>query len=304
MSLREATIAGRTMTISDQEEHFPPWAVEQSLRMLEMQARVFPKGDTWIGREYGVHTLLARVDCVVRGGRVLFYEGEDRPDGAGTTRHINRQFEGTLASIRSKWPGFRSVWSASRHTDDCLWLGEGLSLDEARACTDLLLVRARPEEEEFHELERRAVAPVRFEGCKRYGVPLNLWTILTIPEDGNASDVVLPEGSFVVKPKQGTRGRAIELYLTEEDRNRLPGAKRMSRGDVIRRARREGGVVCQPFIPAMRLPHVPDMHAIYRMYFGFDPCEKSFQPLGGVWMATSDPIVHGKEGAVAGPLLF
>ena len=299
MSLQDVVIANRPMRLSSHEEYFPPWAVEQSQHMLQRQAAVFPKGDTWVGRKFGVHTLLTRVDCVLRDGKVCFYEGEDRPDGAGTTSVVNSQFAQRFADIRRMWPTFRWVKSIHRTTDDHLWLGEGLSLEEALSCRDLLLVRSRPEEDAFYPLEDRAIAPVRHEGCKYYGVPLGLWSVLM---GADAESVVFPEGSFVVKPKQGTRGRAIGLYLTEVDRAKLPGVKRMSRGDVVRRVLREGGVVCQPFIPAMQLSPAPNMHAIYRMYFGFDTEKGVYQPLGGVWMATADPIVHGKEGAITGPL--
>ncbi len=293
------------MLFSERHEVFPDWAVEEARNLLMRQAKVFPLGSTWVGREYGVHTLWARVDCVIHGDRLLCYEGEDRPDGVGSVRCINPAFAARLDEVRAEWPSFRWVRSSNRHTDDELWLGPGLALEEALASRDLLLVRARPEDSAYHPLEDRAIAPVSHEGCKRYGVALDWWQVLSWNSDTNEPDHV-PTVSSVIKPIQGTRGRAINLYLFEPELSGLdvPKGVLISRGELRRRVRKEKEVVCQPFIPAMRLPDLPDRHAILRMYFGFSPRTCSFVPLGGVWMATPDPIVHGKEGAVVGPLVL
>lgn len=292
-------VGGWNLNVSRHVEVFPDWAVAEAQEFLLRQAQVFPKGETWVGRELGVHTLLARVDCVVRDGKLHIYEGEDRPAGVGVTSMLNPAFARRLAAIRSQWPKFRWVAYDKRPTDDRLWLGDGLTLTEALDCRDLLLVRSRPEDEAYHVLESRAVAPVRFEGCKQYGAELGLWTIL-------GPDSALPTVTSVIKPWQGTRGRAIEIFVSEQEVSTfgLPRNRRLNTGDVLRRIRVEGGVVCQSYIPAMRLSPCPEYHGIYRMYFGDNPKTGAYEPLGGVWMATPGLIVHGMDTAITGPLVL
>jgi hypothetical protein len=55
----------------------------------------------------------------------------------------------------------------------------------------------------------------------------------------------------------------------------------------------------------MRRKHLPEgMGMIYRFYFGFDCVTRNYKPLGGVWMASKDLLIHGRPDSVTGPLLM
>ncbi len=308
MSVQEVRLSnGWQHRVSDREERFPPEAIDQAQALLGRWAPIFPVGQTWVGRELGVPSIIVRLDCVFRNDLLQVMEIEERPCGIGVTRQLNPQFARELGSRRLDWPDFAWVHSDNRVTDDDLWL-EGLTVEQAHAETDrLLLVRARPEDAEARSLERRAVSSAVHEGDKRYGVALGLWRIVEWVNGAENAIVPTIEGPTVIKPVQGTRARNIGIFIPQEHRRDLVHIK--EKDDLIGTQRLEtimrqrGRMVAQPFIRPMQFGHLPNMNAIYRFYFGFRP-GTGYLPMGGMWVATKSLIVHGHERAVIGPLIF
>lgn len=298
------------MRISQQKELFPVRAVRQAQNFLESWSTVFPHGNTWVGKEFGVPSLIVRFDCIVdTNGDLRIYELEDRPCGIGIGGVLFPHFKESVESVKNTWPAFRWVRAVNRPTDDEYWSGPGLTLEEAHATDTLLLVRTRPDHPGVESLESRAISTVRFEGCKAYGEKLGLWTRANrLSSSGADTDSFagFPHESCVIKPIQGTRGFKVGFYLVgDEDHVRFGNrCKSMSPKDLQRRIRKDGSVFCQPLIPPMERDHVPGMGMIYRIYFGFDCSAREYVPLGGVWMANKGLLVHGSPDTVTGPLFL
>lgn len=304
------------MNLSPAEETMPEAAVEEGKEILARWAGIFPGANTWVAKEHGVPSLFVRLDCVVdSAGRLRIYEIEERPCGMGITMRVNPHFALRLTELKRRWPQFRSVKSDTRPTDDELWLGEPLSLAEAREHDGLLLVRSRPEEDQFHCLEDRAVSSVSEEGNKSYGETFGWWHPVTArPDDEPGSFYLEPAiaGPSVIKPRRGTRSRFVSVYVPKTEREQLRQRIVFGSGEcqgiaqieklVARQPNR--AMYCQPLIEPMRLPHQPDFNCIYRFFYGFDPEKGQWVPLGGVWMGLDALIVHGTDRTVTGPLRF
>lgn len=316
---------GWSFNVQTDEEILPRQGILQAIELLDRWRTVFPLGDTWVGEEYGVPSLFVRLDCVYDHERGLkVFEVEERPCGIGTTLDLNPNFKELLNSVRQQWPHFQWVSDPDRVTDDDLWLGPPLSLEEALKSDGLLLVRSRPEKTEYHPLESRAVSSVSHEGDKHYGITLGLWQPLSW-----VSDLSSEEGGHihppvtdpvVVKPIQGTRCRGVGVHLNGSIvLKKIPGRGKVSHlGDVeifksnadtigesmlIRHAR-SGNFIRQPFIMPLHRDFVPGKNVIYRFFLGYSPSSGKYVPLGGVWAAHNTLRVHGEEGVVFGPLNF
>jgi len=323
-----ATLAnGWTFNVMNHLEILPKQGVIKALDLLERWKGVFPLGETWVGREYGVPSLLVRLDCVYDPETGLqVFEIEERPCGAGAAMRLNPSFAVRFSALRNEWPPFSWVSDPTRRTDDEEWLGMGLSLEEAKQSDGLLLVRSRPEHTDYHVLEQRAISSVRHAGDKSYGVEMGLWHIGRWRHDpsedeGGYIDPPL-SGACVLKPLQGTRCRGVMVYLTGHTvqmkvngrglvthyngeelikvKQDTAGSDRI--GNTLRNS--SDAYVCQPFIQPMRRSFVPDKNVILRFFFGFSPNRREYVPLGGVWAASEALRVHGEKDTVFGPLDF
>lgn len=129
---------------------------------------------TYIERMHGAPSWMIRVEGVVHDDTFHVFEVEDRPAGIGMLKKYVDP-EGLRLHFQ-EWKDVVVVDSGSRNgIDDHHWGARIVSLDEARISRSLVLVRARPEEERFHSLVDQAVAPVAYEGDKRYGERLGWW---------------------------------------------------------------------------------------------------------------------------------
>jgi len=312
--VRSVSIPGASwkLNVTDHQEVFPSGAVTQAQNLLERWTLVYPRGNTWVGRTHGIPSLIVRLDCVVdEAGKLHVFEVEDRPCGIGVTSYLVPAFCEALAAIRSEWPAFRWVKAPNRETDDALWLGEGLSLDEAKRSDGFLLVRSRPEDSEFHGLEPRAVSTVQHEGHKlcathdSVGLYKTLRWVVDAGEQSGGYIEGLPSGPIVVKPLQGTRAREVRVYLNGSAPAGLVVTKKekLSFGDLERQVKRSGRVICQPLISPMRRACLPGANMIYRLFFGYSPGRRAYVPLHGVWMALPALVVHGTDQSISGPLM-
>jgi len=317
---------GWSFDTSSVVEYFSASAIEQALDLIRRWISVFPKGTTWVGKEYNVPSLFIRLDCIVdTQGALRVFEIEERPAGIGATMRLNPFFAERFAQVQRQWPSFKWVRVAERNTDDADWLGEGMTLEQALHHDGLLLVRSRPETVEYHPLEDRSVSTIRHEGDKRYGVELGLWSIVRWQSDPQeeSGGYVVPavKSPCVLKPVQGTRCRNVKAYLNGSiDMVRVDGVGKVPHlggvrlikvandtlgiDSIERHVRASGEMFSQPFVMPMRLSHQSEKNAIYRFYFGFSPQKNAYVPLGGVWAASRSLLVHGTDDTVFGPLMF
>lgn len=286
-------------------ETMPKGAIEQGLALVARWERLFPLGDTWVGREHGVPSLIVRLDCVVSpSGELGIYEVEERPCGIGMEWEVNPFFRSRFEPIRRTWPSFSWVQSPTRATDDVHWLGEPLALERALEGEELVLVRSRPEETDYHPLESRSISSVSREGCKAYGLALGLWDEVRARRNGDGEyelDPPLIDYSFL-RPVQATRARGIYAHVPPGTRRRKSDKVSLSRlGRVVAQ---HGVMYRQPFIPPMEFPHQRDRNGIYRFFIARDLARKRWVPVGGMWAASPSIIVHGNEDTIFGPLHF
>lgn len=311
--------------VSQSVEQFPAAAVVQAQAALAKWEGVFPRGTTWVGDAarsgIGKPSLFVRFDCMWDGEGLGICEIEDRPCGIGSTSLLNPDFAERLAYLRKRWPAFSWVKDPTRLTDDELWLGPGLSLQDAIELKAeepgaLFLVRSRPENASYHVLEDRAVSPVSKEGNKQYGEELGLWSKARYVQGAGLDDpgYLEPElqGSCFAKPPVCTRAYRITPYIEEADRSRVAYRKGEcnSLRAVERLAEKYHHIYIQPLIQPMHFKHLAALdsayekhNGLYRMYFGYDPGAQEWMPMGGLWAAAKSLIVHGAEKTVFGPLV-
>lgn len=299
MVLVSKIIIGRSweMIISQEEEVFPSWAVEEAQGWIQKWIPVFPREGTWVEKEYKVPSLIVRLDCtIVKEGTLGIYEIEERPAGLGIARAVNSQFASILEELRAEWPEFKVVVSPRRNGsgDDYLWI-ETCSYQKALKKNNLLLVRAEPWEKEFHLFSSRAVAPVISKGDKLYGVTLGWWKKVS-PSDFKS----LPwEKGFVLKPLAGSKCRDVEIFHPDN----LKGSSTKTR--IRRVLERNGRMYVQDFfLPLDKEVMGENYFMVYRFFFGFSPKKKTYRPLGGIWMARKNLRLHGASDAISGPLCF
>jgi len=293
MQTRNIVCNGWTFKFADLPIQFGLEHQERASQVLSQWGTFFPKENTWVQNTHKVPSLIVRLDCVIHEGELFLYEIEERPSGIGLTCLLNEQFKNRLAELRAKWPTFKVVISSRRQkgTDDHLWLGVDNSDNSS-----LVLVRAEPDESDFHYLEVLSVSSVKEKGNKGYGVLLGLWEeILT--ED----EVSLPwDSTFVLKPVQGSKCHNIRIWSPIDKSKGIGGLS--TRTKICQTLAQEKRMFLQSFVPPMNIEN-SEYKAILRLFFGFDPELRSYSYLGGLWVARPNQfIVHGATDNIVGPV--
>lgn len=281
------------MKISSHSEIFPEKAINELLKLIENWAKVFPKENTWVQGKFQVPSLFIRIDCIISNGNLFIYEIEERPAGIGICSKINAEFCERLNEIKLKWPEFKLIISPLREKgDDNLWL-----MPLENDSDGLVLVRAEPNEKNFHIFQERSVSTVAKKGNKSYGVYLELWK--------EVSDVSqLPwNNDFVLKPLAGSKCKDVVIFLAKKDQ----GIKGYStRNQVERMMKNNAKMYIQPFFAPMKcpIPQFKEYAMMYRFFFGYDPTTSKYVPLGGAWVARKNLKIHGASDSLSGPLVF
>jgi len=289
MDYQTLTVNGWNFSIHNKTRFFSQDLVRQGLGYVNRWTEIFPSEGTWVNNCYHIPSLIIRLDCVVDNeGRLMIYELEDRPAGAGLSNLINPEFAKLLADVRQSWPKFTVLTSEQRKgNDDILWLNV-----EQYNESSLVLVRAEPDDIRYHHLVPRSVSTVKTEGDKGYGVVLGLWREVTLDN--------LPDKtqSFVIKPLQGTRAQDVLFwvpYLKD-----YPGTVTWTK--IQKTLSKHGKMYCQPFILPMQT-NIPDFpYMIYRVFFVYDIALNQWQCLGGCWVARNNLKIHGATDSLIGPL--
>jgi len=271
---------------------------DQCRTMVERWVQVFPIEDTFAQREWGIPSLLVRLDCVERpDGIVGVYEIDDRPAGVGLSLRLhgdNSDFACRLAGIRKFWPDFRYLVSASRREmDDSIWLKRSDGTDNS-----LLLFRAAPNDHHLSDLMPRSVSSLRREGDKSYGVALNWWKRVSKVD----VDRLPWHESFVIKPCQGTHSR--EIYIWHPHGRSLGCNGLATKTKIIGRLSASDAPLfyLQPFIQPMSSGIAGYASMMYRIFFGYVPTSRSWLCLGGCATARSSFKIHGAEDSLFLPL--
>lgn len=292
------TIPGTQWTFDYREEQIQvveAGTLKLAVDLINKWAQVFPHEGTWVRRECGVPSLIIRLDFAPAQGKLGLFEVEERPAGVGLNTYLNPDFSNRLEVISRTWPHFVVVMSDHRQKggDDSLWR-EVASLDLVHGRH--VLVRAEPEEDEFHSLLAQSVSSVLHKGNKSYGEALGLWRRVRDPDDFPS------DGGFALKPIQGSKCRGVYVLP--------PRGVKLEGGATLTKATRElgerGEMYMQEWIPPLNMDiNGRSYNAIWRLFFGYDIQNKTWIPLGGAWVARPGTLrIHGALDMVTGPLVI
>lgn len=293
------------------EQQFPIRAdhIAQIEGTLAKWQGVFPHEPSWVWNNFGVPSLFIRVDCVVHGEEVKYFEVEDRPNGMGLLAEFVPGFKEKRDELRCEWPDFGFVASPLRgvETEDGMWLENA-----ADQPNRLVLVRAEPQEADFHPFQSRSVSTVKTEGNKSYGVHLGWWKVVT-----NRYEQGLPYiTGFVLKPLQGSKCRDVHFCAplpkpTKHERRfgrngiyKLLAGSNSSISQIERVMDKNGEMYCQPFIMPMLSGISGYEFMIYRLMFGWSPSRSTWQYIGGCWSARNSLRIHGASDSLFGPVVL
>lgn len=276
----------------------PETIQNQAVEMVNRWVKIFPKEDTWIQANFGIPSLVVRIDGIDRGGDLAIYEIEDRPAGIGHTLLLNRQFREKLAEIKQTWPDFDVVVSPLRdRADDELW-NCVVDFELARGSQRLIFVRAEPGEEQFRIFQSRSISTIATEGDKSYGVTLGLWNFIDSPNQFPT------HRSFVLKPLQSSKARNMAFYDVRSHAG--PGNMKMKNVIKVFKSQIEakGGMYIQELIPPMESGIKTHPFMIYRFFLGFDFSTGRWVSLGGSYFLRNNIKIHGHSDALSGPLVI
>ncbi len=309
-NMTRAVKAGEYKTqVTDQEFPIRANHIAQIRGTLAKWQGVFPHEPSWVKNNFGVPSLFVRVDCVVRFEQVRYFEVEDRPNGMGLLAEFVPGFKEKRDEMRREWPDFGFVASPRRgkETEDGLWL-ENVANQPNR----LALVRAEPQEKEFHAFQSRSVSTVTTEGDKWYGWEMDWWEVVT-----EEFKKPLPfETGFALKPMQGSKCRDVHFHaplpkLTKQEKRfgrtgieKLLAQSNSTIDQIEDAVKRNGQMFCQPFIMPM-LSGIPGHELmIYRLMFGWSPSQNTWQYIGGCWNARNSLRIHGASDTLFGPVVL
>jgi len=276
--------------VAEEVIHLPDWIADAGKKAVTKWQRVFPKERSWVQKEFGIPSLIVRAEGVPHGNGFHFFEIEERPAGVGITSKFSQSFADNLGQLTGVWPDFKVLVSSARQGagDDYLWR-DVVTPDQVQD-SDLLIIRAEPEESEFHQFIHRSVSSLAEKGNKAYGEKFGWWKTVSGEDD-------LPwDQAFVVKPCQGSKARGLEIWDPIKRRN---GCSTRSR--IVRTLSKAKTMYCQPLVDP--IAHDDGM-MIYRIFYGFDPRSGEWVCMGGCYNVRPNLRIHGASDAFFGALVY
>ncbi len=277
--------------------NFPTELQEQGKKIIQEWVISFPKEKTFVQREFGIPSLIVRLDCVVDSNERLFiYEVEDEPGGIGISNVINQQFNGLLKRCErdENWPTFAVIISPDwKNSDDFLW--NKVIESEAWILPQKVWVKAHPHDVRFHHLEEYSVTTLKRKGDKSYGERMGLWKSIKIKD---FEFLPWSEG-FVLKPLVGYGAHNLEIWVGEGQK-KLWGASTKSR--IQKRLEEQKEMFVQKFVFPVN-QGLPEF-SILRPFFAYSPTCNDWICLGGYWVSRQNIRVHGSTDALCGPLVL
>lgn len=291
------TLGWEGVNVSAAEISLPEIAVLQGHGLVSQWSSLFVKENTWVQQNLGIPTVIARVDASLDpDGNLLPYEIEERPGGIGAATVYNPDFRERLSELKKGWPDFDVVVSEKRTGhDDGLWASvvrlEDINPDR------LYLIRAEPEESEFHKLEPNSVSSLKGKGSKAYGVQMGLWKLV------NSPDCLDWNKPFALKPTQGSKSRDVRLWDPDPKvrRNYQGYATETKIKDTLAH---HGVMYEQDFLPPIELHgNEKTLYMIYRVFYGYDIPAQQWKYLGGFYNVRPSKKVHGARDTIFGPVV-
>lgn len=279
-----------TVTITESTFAVTQHNIDAGAALLQRWAARFPVEHTLAQKRFGVPSLMVRLDCAINNGRLAVYEIEERPAGVGICSIVNPLFRERLNEISAHWPAFVVLTSPQREEvgDDYLWANVVHGYPDALKNGTAVLVRAEPNEREFHEVAERSISSVREKGNKSYGVPMGLWHRVSTSQD-------LPwDLAFCVKPCVGSKMAGVEIW------DPLKRHGHSTRSRIERTMIQYGSMYCQSFIPPYNtgLPDRP--YGLLRLFYGYHVPTRTWAYIAGHGIARNNVRGHGAADALTG----
>jgi hypothetical protein len=284
---------GWEINVSRTEISIPERAVGQGYEYIHQWQKLFPRERTWVQENIGIPSLIVRFDATMdTRGNLQPYEIEERPGGIGVTTFFNEDFRKRLTELTRTWPPFQVVVSDKRTgTDDGRW-AEEVRLKNASP-DKLCLVRAEPDETEFHHLEHRSISSLISKGDRFYGVGMGFWSPIHSEEE------VGWEEPFALKLPQGSKGNGFCLWIPG---NGLPGVS--TKDEILKTLQTQKVMYQQPYFPPIELNgNGKTWYMIHRIFYGYDLSKGEWDYLGGFYNARQNLVVYGSSDAIFGPVV-
>lgn len=311
-AVSEFQLGDWSLSTSSHRETLDPSVVDQERALLKEWADVDAgrTESTWANNEHQVPTLIVRFDGTIDPqGQRQVWEIEHRPGWIGLSQELNTDFATRFTELRANWPDIVAVTSdTSKTIDDQLWTPTGRKDTKASH----VLLRAEPHEDDLDQLVGRSIAPVLTKGDKGYGEAMGLWT----PVDTQKKLATTLEAGVpvVLKPRVGSKLTDVKVWLppgeTELFSDKVVTARSMKNKGAATRGKIEttfgnhpDGMYAQPFhSPMVSEIEGQEVFVGHRSYWGYNIEDGSYEPLGGLWMARPNLLLHGTRDAIVGPL--
>jgi hypothetical protein len=268
--------------------------------LVTRTAAVFPNENTWAQSTCGVHSLVVRVDHV---GGMKVCEVEPRPAGMGVVAGVLPHTAGLemLAARNAAWGDIDVIVAVSPERlgriDDLDAGFRVVSTEEALHLHVPMLVRCQPNERSVYPLIRHAIAPVRFEQHKGYGVTLGLWKPVAHVEVAQLLGGNLP----VVIKSDGARSESVCIWHPGDDC-----------AAFLAQVSKLSPLYYQPFYEHVACPFATitehgitrPWHTLFRSFFVYSPARKRYLPAASCWVATPTLPVHGTDHMIIGPVVI
>lgn len=285
---------------------------------------------TFAQNNFGIPSLVTRVDCTIVDDAISFYEMEDSPSGLGITNLLIQRAQGSGIKERvldhyQELTGTIPLVVVSRDrnhgTDDEMIFGTenyhynpDICLPSRHISEDeIVIVKTIPGNKQsardYKHLTSQAVAPLQTEGNKDYLLKTGSCKVVTdelglLHHNGELA-------SQVVKATIGSMAMGVSIFLTAEDRELFgkPGTVRQNRllRDLAQYVERDGYALTQEFQPPIQVNNAQSRgHAILRVFTlvtGDKNGTIDAEAIGGCYVARPELIVHGASNSVGGAVL-
>lgn len=287
-------------TISDHKLRHTHIAEDQAQQLISNWTQCFPYESTWVQKNVGLPSILIRLDMVVTPRGIEVFEVEERPAGFALLASISSRFRLEFRQMIDEWElafgrKIGVVVSTRRRSGEEELMQNVLDLRVHRGVPKedsgvLYIVRAEPEESDYHCLQDRSISTLLTKGMKDYGVPLHLWR--HVPDD--VAELPWSTG-FALKPHQGSKMHGTFLYHPS-----LPPGS-VSRTRVESLVRNKQVEYVQDWIEPEHHSFLPkDYFLVRRIFWGWSPQKAAWKCMGGPWVARSNVRVHGATDAIVG----
>jgi len=276
---------------------FPGHAVRELEKLLARWTTAFSFEPTWSQRQFGIPSILARIDCSFKWDdkKLLIYEVEERPAALGVSITLSPDTNPAVKEWASWYPRLGAVISPLRRLEDDSLVLPIYTCEEALSSGAPVIVRAEPAETEFHCLQQQSASSLVQKGNRKYGVELGLW---------NEAPSQLPWDKAWALKATGSKAKAIVLWHPDSGLRRNQ-AGFSSRNQIEKFRTKHKDVYLQElYEPEVLEIDATDYYLMYRIHFGWNPEARRYQLLTGSWWARPERIVHGASNTVLGGVSF